>query len=345
MLSRYALTDSLRFQWRRGSSASYHATDNRAWAKPGMARLVLVSRVCSFFLLTHARVCSFAARFCSLCSLAFAQERLGEVVASGRRSLYGCFIDSPAALFAAMGGGSSAVGLAQFRRALRRLDVAASDEAVAATVEMLDPERCYFRAFDGRGFVRILTPFCVIRPPPEPPARLQQQPQQQNVHSDWRRDAHTAGMRDARRSPVQGPFNGAAGDRAAGGRNHQKQQQQQQQGKPVFTWFADGNEAMSSQFIDRNDVLHDPHARSGNGRSVRIFIAIPVPFFKRRTMMQRIDPFSLAFLSKTLENSQKTLSKTQGNRDQMTGGAEDSRVRRDGGGPDEHAGRGRAVAV
>jgi len=50
----------------------------------------------------------------------------------------------------AMGGGGSAVGTAQFRRALRRLDVAASDEAVAATVEMLDPERCYFRAFDGR---------------------------------------------------------------------------------------------------------------------------------------------------------------------------------------------------
>lgn len=172
--------------WRRGSGASYRATNNRAWAKPGMARLVL--------------------------------ERLGEVVASGRRSLYGCFIDSPAALFAAMGGGASAVGLAQFRRALRRLDVAASDEAVSATVEMLDPERCYFRAFDGREFVRILTPFCVIRPPPEPPARLQQQPQ--TVHSDWRRDAAAAGMRDARRSPVQGPFNGS---NQAGGNLRNKQ--------------------------------------------------------------------------------------------------------------------------
>ena len=126
----------------RGSGDSGRA--DRAWEKPKMARLVL--------------------------------ERLGEVIASGRRSLYGTRIDSPAALFAAMGGGSPAVGLAQFCRALRRLDVAASEEAVLATVEMLDPGRCYFRAFDGPEFVRIVTPFCVTKPLPPPPGASPQRP-------------------------------------------------------------------------------------------------------------------------------------------------------------------------
>ena len=176
--------------WRDSAGApTYRATDRRAWAKPGMARLVL--------------------------------ERLGEVVASGRRSLYGTFIDSPAALFAAMGGGASAVGMAQFRRALRRLDVAASDEAISATIEMLDPGRCYFRAFDGREFVRILTPFCVLRPAPEPPALLQ------SMHAGADRQQNSA-INSTRRSPS---------------RAHKQ--------KPVWTWFADGQSSMSSSFIDR----------------------------------------------------------------------------------------------
>ena len=148
-------------------------------------------------------------------------ERLGEVVASGRRSLYGTFIDSPAALFAAMGGGASAVGMAQFRRALRRLDVAASDEAISATIEMLDPNRCYFRAFDGREFVRILTPFCVLRPPPEPPPVLIR-----SAHAGPGRQQDSA-LDSTRRSPSR----------------PRKQ-------KPVWTWFADGQSAMSSSFND-----------------------------------------------------------------------------------------------
>ena len=149
----------------RGSGDGGQA--DRTWEKPKRARLVL--------------------------------ERLGEVIASGRRSLYGtrcvaaasvcsCLwllrntegvvtrIDSPAALFAAMGGGSPAVGLAQFCRALRRLDVAASEEAVLATVEMLDPGRSYFRAFDGPEFVRIVTPFCITKPLPPPPGASPQRP-------------------------------------------------------------------------------------------------------------------------------------------------------------------------
>lgn len=189
-------------EWR--GAPTYRVPDERrGWAKPGMARLVL--------------------------------ERLGEVVASGRRSLYGTVIDSPAALFAAMGGGTSAVGMAQFRRALRRLDVAASEEAIVATIEMLDPQRCYFRAFDGREFVRILTPFCVIRPPPDPPPLLQsiqnaaERPPERPV---WREDT-------ARPSRRRGTSPG-------------------RRQKPVWTWFADGQKSMSSQFIDRSEVLHEP---------------------------------------------------------------------------------------
>lgn len=189
-------------EW-RGAPTYRVPEEQRGWTKPGMARLVL--------------------------------ERLGEVVASGRRSLYGTAIDSPAALFAAMGGGASAVGMAQFRRALRRLDVAASEEAIVATIEMLDRERCYFRAFDGREFVRILTPFCVIRPPPDPPPLLQSiqaAAERQQERPAWRED--TAGPTRRRG--------------ASPGRRQ----------KPVWTWFADGQKSMSSQFIDRSEVLHEP---------------------------------------------------------------------------------------
>ncbi len=193
--------------------------DRRAWTKPGMARLVL--------------------------------ERLGEVVASGRRSLYGTPIDSPADLFAAMGGGASAVGMAQFRRALRRLDVAASEEAIVATIEMLDPGRCYFRAFDGREFVRILTPFCVTRPPPDPPPLLQS-------------------IQAAAAKPQERP---AARREDTAGPTRRRFASPSRRQKPVWTWFADGQNSMSSQFIDRSEVLHEP--LSSRLRAVRR-TALPV---------------------------------------------------------------------
>eukprot|EP01047_Picozoa_sp_COSAG01_P084358 COSAG01_NODE_18071_length_1102_cov_2.519442_1_plen_344_part_01 len=88
---------------------------------------------------------------------------LAEVVASGRRRLWGQPVVTPRTLFDAMARGHAVVDATRLREALYRLDVVASEAAQVAVLRALNPQSVYFDAFDGVDLERALAPLLLLR--------------------------------------------------------------------------------------------------------------------------------------------------------------------------------------